>query len=147
MKIDTALILCAGYGKRLMPLTLKNPKPLKLESKTMLEKCIDLIIKLKIKKIFINTFYLEDQISDFLEKRNFSIDIQIIKDGKKILNTGGGILNMIQKSSNTDFLVFNPDTLWNENYLDEIFKMESFYFSNKLDILLLAKNNLSFDKI
>ena len=148
MKIDTALILCAGYGKRLMPLTLKNPKPLlKLESKTMLEKCIDLIIKLKIKKIFINTFYLEDQISDFLEKRNFSIDIQIIKDGKKILNTGGGILNMIQKSSNTDFLVFNPDTLWNENYLDEIFKMESFYFSNKLDnILLLAKNNLSFDK-
>ena len=148
MKINTALILCAGYGKRLLPLTSKKPKPLlELKHKTLLEKCINLIAKLDVKKIIINTFYMEEQIFEFVKKKNFSIDIEIIRDGKKILNTGGGILNMIQKSSDNDFLVFNPDTVWSENYLDEILKMENFYFSNKLNnILLLSNKELSFDK-
>ena len=148
MKVNTALILCAGYGKRLLPLTSKKPKPLlELKHKTLLEKCINLIAKLNVKKIIINTFYMEEQIFEFIKKKNFSIDIEIIRDGKKILNTGGGILNMIQKSSDNDFLVFNPDTVWSENYLDEILKMENFYFSNKLNnILLLVKKDLSFDK-
>ena len=53
MKINTAIVLCAGYGKRLNPLTLKTPKPLlKLKDITILETCINLITKLKIKKIF-----------------------------------------------------------------------------------------------
>ena len=148
MKVNTALILCAGYGKRLLPLTSKKPKPLlELKHKTLLEKCINLIAKLNVKKIIINTFYMEEQIFEFVKKKNFSIDIEIIRDGKKILNTGGGILNMIQKSSDNDFLVFNPDTVWSENYLNEILKMENFYFSNKLNnLLLLVKKNLSFDK-
>ena len=52
MNINTALILCAGYGKRLNPLTLKTPKPLlKLNDLTLLENTINLIIKLNIKKI------------------------------------------------------------------------------------------------
>ena len=148
MKVNTALILCAGYGKRLLPLTSKKPKPLlELKHKTLLEKCINLIAKLNVKKIIINTFYMEEQIFEFVKKKNFSIDIEIIRDGKKILNTGGGILNMIQKSSDNDFLVFNPDTVWSENYLNEILKMENLYFSNKLNnLLLLVKKNLSFDK-
>ena len=57
MKINTALILCAGLGKRLNPLTLTTPKPLlQLKNITMLERCINLIIELVIKKILLNTF-------------------------------------------------------------------------------------------
>ena len=99
MKINTALILCAGYGKRLNPITLNTPKPLlKLKNVTMLEYCINLIINLKIKKIIINTFYLGDQISKFIKDKKFSAKIEIVEDGKEILNTGGGILNMINHS-------------------------------------------------
>ena len=59
MEINSALILCAGFGKRLNPLTLKTPKPLlTFKNKTILEKCISIIIKLGIKKIYLNTFYL-----------------------------------------------------------------------------------------
>tara|TARA_B100000029_G_scaffold510121_1_gene600904 strand:- start:652 stop:1341 length:690 start_codon:yes stop_codon:yes gene_type:complete len=147
MKINSALILCAGFGKRLNPLTLKTPKPLiKLNNITMLEKCINLIVKLKIKKIYLNTFYFSEQFFDFIKSKNFSIDIQIIEDGEEILNTGGGILNMINYSQDNDFLIFNPDTLWSEDYADEINKMQNFYFLNKLNnLLLLTKKELSFD--
>ena len=148
MKIDTALILCAGLGKRLNPLTLKIPKPLlKLKDVTMLENCINTAVKLGIKKIFLNTFHLKDQISNFLEDKKFLVDIEIVDDGKEILNTGGGILNMINNSQDDDYLIFNPDTLWDENYVNEIGNMQNFYFSNHLNnILLIVNKDLSFDK-
>ena len=141
MKINTALILCAGLGERLKPLTLSKPKPLlEINSITVLERCIDLIIRFGAKKIIINTFHLGDKIFEFIKDKKFPIDIQLIEDGEKILDTGGGILNMIKNSKENDFMIFNPDTLWQKNYLKEIIEMQNFYLSNKLDnILLLAK--------
>ena len=148
MKINTALILCAGLGSRLNPLTLNTPKPLlQLNNITILEKCINTIIKFGIKKIFLNTFHLSDQIFLFIKNKKFPIDIQIIEDGSEILNTGGGILNMIENSKENDFIIFNPDTLWYKDYINELINMEDFYFSNKLNnILLLANKEISFDK-
>ena len=148
MRINTALILCAGFGKRLNPITLNTPKPLlEIKDVSMLERCINLIEKLGIQKILINTFYLKDQFSVFLNSKNFNIDIKIIEDGEHILDTGGGIQNMIKDSNETDFIIFNPDTIWSNNYNDEIFKMEKMYFSKKLkNILLLTNKKLSFDK-
>ena len=148
MRINTALILCAGFGKRLNPITLNTPKPLlEIKDVSMLERCINLIEKLGIQKILINTFYLKDQFSEFLSKKNFNLDIKIIEDGEHILDTGGGIQNMIKDSNENDFLIFNPDTVWSNNYKDEILKMEEMYFSKKLEnILLLTNKKLSFDK-
>ena len=148
MKVNTALILCAGFGKRLNPLTLDTPKPLiKLKNVTVLETCINLIEGLGINKIIINTFYLKNQISDFLKKKNFKAKITIIEDGKDILDTGGGIKNMLNHTIENDFLIFNPDTIWKKNYSEEIIEMEKLYFSKKIkNILLLANKELSFDK-
>ena len=148
MRINTALILCAGFGKRLNPITLNTPKPLlEIKDVSMLERCINLIKKLGIQKILINTFYLNDQFPVFLNSKNFNIDIKIIEDGEHILDTGGGIQNMIKDSNEKDFIIFNPDTIWSNDYKDEIMKMEKKYFSEKLEnILLLANKKLSFDK-
>ena len=148
MKSNTALILCAGYGKRLNPITLKEPKPLlKINEITLLENCIDLIQFLGIKKVIINTFYLKEKIENFIRLKNFDLDIKIINDGKKILNTGGGILNMMNSSDQSDFLILNPDTVWNKGYLEVIKSMEKFYFSNQIkNILLLVNKRLSSDK-
>ena len=148
MKINTALILCAGFGKRLNPITLKKPKPLlEIDDVTILEKNINLIKEMGISKIFINTFYLKEYFSDFIKNKNFNLDIHIVEDGGTILDTGGGILNMITHSGEDDFIVFNPDTIWSNEYQDEIIKMEEIYFSKKLEnILLLVNKNLSFDQ-
>ena len=148
MKINTALILCAGFGKRLNPLTLDIPKPLiKLKDVAILETCINLIESLGIKKIIINSFYLKNQIYDFLKNKNFKIEIIIVDDGEEILDTGGGILNMLNHTNEENVLIFNPDTIWKTNYLEEILEMEKLYFSKKIEnILLLVDKKLSFDK-
>ena len=147
-KINTALILCAGYGKRLNPLTLNKPKPLfEVKDISLLENTINLINNFGIKNILINTFYLEEQIKEFINKKNFNCKINIIDDGNSILDTGGGILNLIKKSDNENFFVFNPDTLWSKDYIEIIRKMESFYFENEIqNILLVVKKSNSFDK-
>ena len=148
MRINTALILCAGFGKRLNPLTLDTPKPLiKLNNISVLETCIDLIESLGINEILLNTFYLKDQIHNFIKEKKFKSKIKIIDDGKSILDTGGGIKNMLHHTSEDNVLIFNPDTIWKKNYSEEIFEMEKIYFSKKLrNILLLVKKELSFDK-
>jgi MurNAc alpha-1-phosphate uridylyltransferase len=148
MKINTAIILCAGFGKRLNPITLDTPKPLlKINDLTLLENCIQLIKKLGIKKILINTFYLKERFYEFFKDHNFKVTIEVIQDGDMILDTGGGILNLINKSNEKDFLIFNPDTIWNSKYIDEINLMINLYFSKKIkNILLLVNKELSFDK-
>ena len=148
MKINTALVLCAGYGKRLNPLTLKNPKPLlKLNNLTLLENTINLIKKLGINEIKLNTFSLKDQIKIFIEEKNFDVKIEIIEDGNEILDTGGGIFNMINSLNEENFMVFNPDTVWSIDYLNSIKEMENFYFSKKIqNILMVVNKDLSFDK-
>ena len=148
MRINTAFILCAGFGKRLNPLTLDTPKPLiKLNNIAVLETCINLIENLGIQKITLNTFYLKDQIHDFINNKKFKSKISIIEDGESILDTGGGIKNMMKHTNEDNVLIFNPDTIWKKNYFNEIIEMEKIYFSKKLkNILLLVKKELSFDK-
>ena len=148
MRINTAFILCAGFGKRLNPLTLDTPKPLiKFNNITVLETCINLIENLGIRQIILNTFYLKDQIHNFINHKKFKSKILIIEDGENILDTGGGISNMMKHTNEENVLIFNPDTIWKKSYSNEIIEMEKTYFSKKLkNILLLVKKELSFDK-
>ena len=148
MKIETALILCAGYGKRVKPLTDITPKPLlKINDLTLLQRCINLIEGLDINHILLNTFYLQDEIKNYIKNNNFKAKISIIEDGDQILDTGGGILNLMNSSSSEDFFIFNPDTLWSKDYLIELEEMESIYFKKKLNnVLMLVDENLSFDE-
>jgi len=148
MKIKTALILCAGFGKRVQPITDNLPKPLIVyKNETLLENTINLLTKLKIEKIKINVFYLKEQIVDFVNKKNFPLNIEIIDDGETILGTGGGTLSLINKSNEEDVLVINPDTIWDESYINSIEKMENIYFEKQMkNILLIVNNKTCFDK-
>ena len=93
-KINTAVVLCAGFGKRLSPLTDKIPKPLlKINNITLLENTLNLIKTLGIEKVLINTFYLKKYIEDFINNKKFDLNIKIIEEKEIILDTAGGNLN------------------------------------------------------
>ena len=148
MKINTALVLCAGFGKRVNPITKDIPKPLILfKNITLLENTINLLIDLKIENIKINVFYLKEKIKDFIKDKNFPVKIEIIDDGDIILGTGGGTLSLINSTNDSDVLVINPDTIWNSTYLKSIIEMEKFYFNQKVkNVLLVVNNSFCFDK-
>ena len=84
MKIETALILCAGYGKRVKPLTDVTPKPLlKINDLTLLHRCINLIESLDINHILLNTFYLQDEITNYIKNNK---DLGYIHNSKVVLS-------------------------------------------------------------
>ncbi len=148
MNINTALILCAGFGKRLNPITLKIPKPLiEINEITLLGNSINFLEKLNVKCIKINTFYLHEKIKDFILSYKSDSKIEIYNDGDEILDTGGGILNLINQSDENDFIVLNPDTLWSDNYLETTINMINFYFEKKIkNLLMIVNKEISFDK-
>ena len=139
MKINTALILCAGYGKRLLPLTSDVPKPLlNVKNTNLLDNTLKFVQSIGITKIKINIFYLGEQIKNFVDKQNYPLNIDIVDDGEKILDTGGGIYNLIKDSEEEDFLTLNHDTLWNSKYIKTFDEMQEFYFKNKIKNLLMV---------
>jgi len=147
MKIKKAMILAAGYGKRMLPITEKIPKPLiKIGDKNLLENTINLLKKNGVDEIIINTHYLGELIDSFLrDKKNFGIKI-FTKHENEILNTGGGIFNATTSFENEPFLVINPDTIWNEKHLKEFKELENLYFKTEKASLLLVDKKLSYDK-
>ena len=146
--IKKAMILAAGFGKRINPLTLKQPKPLlKIGNETLLSNTLKFLEQLGIKLVVVNVHYLEKQIIDYINKNKFNLTIKIVKEKDKILDTGGGVLNAIQYFSKEAFLIINPDTIWNSHYLEELKLMQKIFFENKKKCLLLVVNReKSFDK-
>ena len=147
--IKRAMILAAGFGKRIHPLTLKHPKPLlKIGNKTLLSNALNFLELFEIKQAVINVHYLGEQIVDYINRNQFNLTINIVKEKDKILNTGGGVLNAIQYFSNEPFLIINPDTIWNSHYLKALKLMEKSFFENKKSkcSLLVVNKKKSFDE-
>ena len=149
-KITKAMIFAAGFGKRLVPLTKKTPKPLlQLNGKTLLENCILFLEDCGIKEIVINVHHLAGQIIEFINKNKFKSKIHISHEKEKILGTGGGLIyaknnikNFFQRRES--FITINPDTLWNSNYISEFNILEEWHFKCKMAefvLLLVPKNN------
>ena len=146
MSVKHAMILAAGLGTRMRPLTLDTPKPLiRVGSKNLLERSINLLENHGIEKIIINVHHLGDQIEKFILNIKSNIKIDISNEKNLLLDTGGGVKEGTKIFDKNPFFVLNPDTLWLSNYLDEMKSLEKIFFENKKPSLLLVNKKLSFD--
>ena len=147
MKIKKGLILAAGLGTRMKPLTNKTPKPLiNIGKKNLLERGINLLINHGVEEIVINVHHLGDQIKKFILNKNYKIKVYISDEKKKLLDTGGGVLNGIKYFDNDAFIVLNPDTLWSKNYNTELKSLEDSYLKHNKPCILVVEKKLSFDQ-
>ena len=147
MKIKKAIILGAGFGKRMRPITKKIPKPLvKINDVTLLENSIKFLNSLGVKHIIINAHHLHKQLMNYVKRKKFSSKVYVIVEKRKILGTGGGILNASKKFKDQIFFVLNPDTIWRRTYKKEFKKLEKVYFTNKKPVMLLVSKNKSYDR-
>ena len=140
------MVLAAGLGKRMQPLTLKTPKPLlEINKISLLERAINLLIKSGVEEISINVHYLPEQIEKFIREKKFKVEVNISKETDALLDTGGGILEATKHFDDNPFYVINPDTLWSDRYIEEVKRLEDSYLKNKKPTLLLVNKKLSFD--
>ena len=146
MNIKYGMILAAGLGKRMQPLTLKTPKPLlEINNYTLLERAINLLIGHGVQEININVHYLPEQIKSFINRKKFKVKITISNEENLLLDTGGGVLKGTQNFGDNPFFVINPDTVWSKHYLAELKSLEAIYFKNNKPTLLLVNKKLSID--
>ena len=145
MNIEHGMILAAGLGKRMQPITLKIPKPLlEINNISLLERAINLLVSHGVKEISINVHYLPNQIKSFINKKKFQAKISISNE-EDLLDTGGGVLKGTQNFGDKPFFVINPDTIWSKDYLEELKSLETIYFKNNKPTLLLVNKKASID--
>ena len=146
MRVKHAMILAAGLGTRMRPLTLKTPKPLiKIGNKNLLERSIKLLEAHGVEQITINVHHLADQIEKFISNLQSKVQITISNEKDLLLDTGGGVKEATKIFNKKPFFILNPDTLWVNNYLREMKSLENIYFEGKKHCLLLVDKKLSLD--
>ena len=136
----SVMILAAGYGSRLRPITKKIPKPLvKVAGITLLQNLLDHVLKLNCKKIILNTHYQHDKIYDFI-KNNYSNENIVISYEKELLETGGGVKNALPLFASNEALILNSDIYWSSDNFQEIENsINSFRKEQKCKLLLVPK--------
>ena len=139
MKIKYGMILAAGLGTRMQPITLKTPKPLlKIGNNNLLERSINLLAKHGVEEIVINVHHLASQIKEFLQGFNTNTKISISNEENLLLDTGGGVKQGTKYFWENPFFIINPDTLWSDNYLEEIKILEKLFFRYYKPCLLIS---------
>jgi MurNAc alpha-1-phosphate uridylyltransferase len=132
----TAMVLAAGLGTRMRPLTLQKPKPLfEVNGRTMLDRALDKLAAVGIKRAVVNVFYLVEQIEAHLKNRK---DIEIvIEHESELLDTGGDIKNALHHFGGQPFYALNADLLWTDGEWPSLLRMAEAWDAAKMDVLLL----------
>lgn len=139
-KPTKAVILAAGFGSRLRPITDTTPKALvEVAGKPMLLRNIELVKSLGIKDVIINTHYLADQINDFC--RNIEDTNITLVHEPEILETGGGILNIMSTIANEPLLVVNSDVVLQSNNAHPLSELVNSWDSQNMELLALLEQN------
>lgn len=149
MIVDQAMILAAGKGKRLQPLTLTTPKPLiPLQGKPILAYGVERLKTAGIKKVIVNTHYLADQIHDYLERIK-DVEIIISYEETEPLETGGGILKALPSFEGKPFLSINADIWWeempNQHLLQQLMSVYDDKVMDALLTLIPKQNAIGFE--
>ncbi len=143
MKNFTLMILCAGFGKRMLNLTRNKPKPLlKYKNKILLKNTIDFFINIGCDEILINTHYLNKKINEYLDKNFKNYPIQIIYE-PTILGTGGGVKNIFNHTKRKKICTVNSDIFWTKQNKSHI---ENFLlnYQNVLYCKMLLSKDVNF---
>jgi len=140
----TAMILAAGFGKRMMPLTKSTPKPLiDINGITLLDNSINFVKKLGCNQIVVNSHFHHEKIQTSIYKRKLiEKDNIILIYEKDILDTGGGVKNAIPIFANNNLIVINSDIFWRvENLIDAESLINSYKINLLPNLLLVNKKN------
>jgi MurNAc alpha-1-phosphate uridylyltransferase len=133
-----AMVMAAGLGKRMRPLTATRPKPLvEVAGKTLLDHTLDKLKAAGVRKAVVNVHYLADALEAHLKNRVQGIEIAVSDERARLLETGGGLVHALPLIDSDPFLVVNSDNLWVDGPADTIRLLASAWDESRMDALLL----------
>lgn len=135
---ETAMVMAAGLGKRMRPLTATRPKPLvEVGGRSLLDRVFDRLRAAGVKRAVVNVHYLADALEAHLHHRVKGIDIVISDERARLMETGGGLVQARHLIGDQPFLVVNSDNLWVDGPTDAIRALAARWDDATMDALLL----------
>lgn len=135
-----AMILAAGLGTRMRPITETTPKPLiKVHGKAMLDHALDSLKRSGVEEVVLNVHYLANQIEEHVSQRT-DIKIRISDERDNLLDSGGGIAHALPLLGDEPFYLLNADSFWIEGFKPNLIRMAEFWRAQDMDILLLLSS-------
>ena len=134
----TAMVMAAGLGKRMRPLTATRPKPLiEVAGKPLIDHVFDRLRASGVARAVVNVHYLADALEAHLHNRVAGIDLVVSDERKRLMETGGGIVQARDLIGDAPFLVVNSDNLWVDGPSDAIRMLSAQWDDARMDALLL----------
>nr|WP_314444712.1 nucleotidyltransferase family protein [uncultured Sphingomonas sp.] len=134
----TAMVMAAGLGKRMRPLTATRPKPLvEVAGKPLLDHVIDRLRAAGVEKVVVNVHYLADNLEAHLKARCKDLDVVISDEREQLLETGGGLVRARPLIDCDPFLAINSDNFWVDGPSDTLKLLASQWDGERMDALLL----------
>ena len=135
---DTAMVMAAGLGKRMRPLTATKPKPLiEVAGKPLLDHVFDRLRAAGVRKVVVNVHYLADALQAHLARTADGLEVTISDERELLLETGGGLVRAQSMIDSDPFLAINSDNLWVDGPADTLKLLASHWDGKKMDALLL----------
>lgn len=132
------MIMAAGLGKRMRPLTATKPKPLiEVNGKALLDHVLEKLLAAGVKKIVVNVHYLADALEAHLKSRDHGLEVIVSDERDLLMETGGGLVKAAPLIDSDPFLALNSDNLWIDGPADTIKLLASQWDGTKMDALLL----------
>ena len=134
----TAMIMAAGLGKRMRPLTATRPKPLiEVNGKALLDHVLEKLRAAGVGKVVVNVHYLADALEAHLASRDHGLEVVVSDERQQLMETGGGLIKALPLIESDPFLALNSDNLWIDGPADTIKLLASQWDDRKMDALLL----------
>ena len=136
-RLTTAMVLAAGLGQRMRPLTVDRPKPLvEVGGQALIDRVLDRLVAAGIETAVVNVHYLGEQIIEALGARD-KPRIVISDERAELLDTGGGVAKALPLLCDAPFFVHNSDSIWTEGVEDNLLRMRKYWDSVRMDCLML----------
>ena len=141
--ITRAMIMAAGFGTRMRPLTNTIPKPLvKVQGRALIDHVMDRLVAAGVKTIVVNIHYMGDQIKAHVEKRK-DVEIIISDETDTILDSGGGIFKALPHFKGEPFFHANADTVWVEGASHALDRLKAAWNPDEMDALMLLASTVT----
>jgi len=133
-----AMVLAAGLGRRMRPLTATRPKPLvPVAGRTLLDRALDTLRRGGVRQAVVNVHFLADQVEAHLAARDCGLSVAVSDERALLLETGGGILKALPLLSTDPFLAINADTVWVEGPVPAVQRLIRRWDGEAMDALLM----------